>query len=177
MSNSALLKREFLKKWINGLRACRNFNKNMSISDRKKAIKLSADVAIASTRKASTQWSRALISDVVSTNADIVEQIVGYKVEKRALIACSKRIIRRSHVGIRKARRVVPRCLKSSAIAKKLVKNKTRALKKLVPGGEEMDESTLIKETLDYIVSLRVQVDVMRRLADAAERLYPSNIS
>ncbi|KAL8488721.1 hypothetical protein ACS0TY_024855 [Phlomoides rotata] len=181
MGNSALLKQEFLKKWIKGLQLCRNSNKNMSISDRKNAIKLSADVAIASTRKASIQWSRALLSDVVSrdgNNKGIVEQIVGYKVEKRALIACSKRIIRRSHVGVRKARRVVPRSvMKSSAIAKKLVKNRTRVLKRLVPGGEEMNEISLIRETLDYIASLRIQVDVMRRLANAAEKLVPSKIS
>lgn len=181
MCSSTLLKQEFLKKWIKGVHICRNFKQDMNILDRKKAIKLSADVAIASTRKAATHWSQALMADAVSrdgTNRILVEQILGYKVEKRAstgLITCSKRILRRSHIARQKARRVlVPQCVKASSIAKKLVKNRTRVLKKLVPGGEKMDEVSLIRETLDYVVSLRVQVDVMRYLASAAERLDPS---
>ncbi|MGG6712980.1 UNVERIFIED_CONTAM: hypothetical protein ITH36_25595 [Salmonella enterica subsp. enterica serovar Weltevreden] len=31
-----------------------------------------------------------------------------------------------------------------------------------------MDEVSLIKETLDYVMSLRIQVDVMKQLADQA---------
>ncbi|KAI3444090.1 hypothetical protein Pfo_000755 [Paulownia fortunei] len=180
MCNSALLKQEFLKKWIKGLNIYSKFNKDMNILDRKKAIKLSADVAIASTRKAATHWSQALMADVVSrdgTNRILVERILGRKVEKKGstgLIRCSKRILRRSHIARQKARRVVPQCVKASSIAKKLVKNRTRVLKSLVPGGVKMDEKSLIQETLDYIVSLRVQVDVMRHLASASERLEPS---
>ncbi|KAL0404356.1 UNVERIFIED_CONTAM: Transcription factor I-like 1 [Sesamum radiatum] len=168
MSNSSvfLLKQEFLKKWIKGLHTYSNFNKNMSIMDRKKAIKLSADVAIASTRKPATQWSRALMADIVGTNRILVEQVLGRKPDMKAasgLMKCSKKILRRSLIA---RRRVVPRrVMEASSIAKKLVKNRTSVLKSLVPGGEGMDEVSLIQETLDYIISLRVQVDVMRRLA------------
>ncbi|KAL6520693.1 hypothetical protein OROMI_032253 [Orobanche minor] len=196
--DSALLKQEFLKKWIKGLHLYNNCNKdNMGILDRKKAIKLSADVAMASTRKGTTHWSQALIHDVVSstngTNRNIVEQIIGHKLVRKnsnsnsrastscsgtgSTITCSKRILKRSRVIIssrRKARRsVAPRSVKPSSIARTIMKNKTRVLKSLVPGGDKMDERCLIQETLDYIVSLRVQVDVMRFLANAAERLEP----
>ncbi|KAK4415122.1 Transcription factor I-like 1 [Sesamum alatum] len=179
--NSAvlLLKQEFLKKWIKCLHTySNNFNKNTSILDRKKAIKLSADVAIASTRKPTTQWSRAVMANVVvsgdATNRILVEQVLGRKVDMTATsglimkMKCSKKILRRSLMA---RKRVVPgrRAMEASSIAKKLVKNRTRVLKRLVPGGEGMDEVSLIQETLDYIVSLRVQVDVMRRLA--AQRL------
>ncbi|KAK4482114.1 hypothetical protein RD792_011526 [Penstemon davidsonii] len=149
----------------------------MSILDRKKAIKLSADIAIASTRNAKTHWSRALMTSVSSrdgTNKLVVEQILGHKVEinKKALMMryCSKKILRRSRIARQKARKsnFVPQSARS--IAKKLVKNRTKMLKSLVPGGKELDDISLIKETLDYIVSLRVQVDVMRRLASASER-------
>ncbi|KAL6555200.1 hypothetical protein OROGR_006458 [Orobanche gracilis] len=171
----------------------------MGILDRKKAIKLSADVAMASTRKGTTHWSQALIHDVVSstnvTDRNLVEQIIGHKLVKKdnsnnnsrasssgcsgngSTITCSKRILKRSRVIIsdrRKSRRsVVPRSVKPSSIARTIMKNKTRVLKSLVPGGEEMDGRCLIQETLDYIASLRVQVDVMRFLANAAERLEP----
>ncbi|KAL0453852.1 UNVERIFIED_CONTAM: Transcription factor I-like 1 [Sesamum latifolium] len=168
MCNSSvfLLKQEFLKKWIKGLHTYSNFNKNMSITDRKKAIKLSADVAIASTRKPATQWSRAVMADVVVTNRILVEQVLGRKPDMRVtsgLMKYSKKILRRSLLARRRA--VPRRVMEPSSIAKKLVKNRTSVLKSLVPGGEGMDEVSLIQETLDYIISLRVQVDVMRRLA------------
>lgn len=172
-NSSALLKQEFFKKWIKGLRIYSNFKKEMTILERKKAIKLSADVAIASTRDAATHWSQALMAEVSGDGAAskiVVEQILGRKVagKKAPTIACSKKIVRRSHW--RKARRVVR---SSASIAKKLVRNRTRVLKRLVPGGEEMDGVSLIKETLDYIASLQVQVDVMRHLAAAGQRLDP----
>ncbi|KAG8367673.1 hypothetical protein BUALT_Bualt16G0097400 [Buddleja alternifolia] len=177
-NSSTLLKQDFLKKWIKGLQIYTNFKKakTMSIFERKKAIKLSADVAMASTRNPMTRWSRAVMANVPTDDDNaskiLVEQLSGRKIEKKALITCSRKILRRSRI---KARRVVRKStVKASSIAKKLVKNRTRVLKRLVPGGEEMDEICLIKETLDYILSLRVQVDVMRHLALAAERLDPS---
>jgi hypothetical protein len=50
-----------------------------------------------------------------------------------------------------------------------MVNRRTQVLKSLVPGGEFMDDISLIEETLDYIESLRAQVDVMRTLAKATE--------
>ncbi|GER52094.1 transcription factor [Striga asiatica] len=186
MSTSpATLRKEFLKKWIKGLHVYTNFNKgSMGILDRKRAIKLSADAAMASTRRAATHWSQALMDNVISSsngpNRILVEQILGRKLPAHnnnntnnlATIACSKRILRKSRI-ISAHRRVVPRRVKSSPdyVARKLVMNKTRVLKRLVPGGERMDEGCLIRETLDYISSLKVQVDVMRFLAAAAQKL------
>lgn len=165
-NSSALLKQEFFNKWIKGLRIYTNLNKEMTVSERKKAIKLSADVAIASTRNVSTHWSQALMAEVSGDGAAakvVVEEISGRKAvtrKKAPTMTCSKKIVRRSHV-----RRVVRSSnVKATCIAKKLVRNRTRVLKRLVPGGEEMDEVSLIKETLDYIASLQVQVDVMRQL-------------
>ncbi|KAL8040945.1 hypothetical protein ABFX02_10G133100 [Erythranthe guttata] len=187
MSNNSSLKQEFLKKWIKGVQTCSNLNKEMTISDRKNAIKLSADVAIASTRNESTRWSQSVMNDAVSTNRTLVEQILGRKLvsdrkNKPAAASvttsstnnCSKRILRRSRRH--KATRGVVRKSSSFSIAKKLVKKRTRVLKKLVPGGERIsDEYSLIRETLDYILSLRVQVDVMRDFAAAAaKRFEPS---
>lgn len=150
----------------------------MSILERKKAIKFSADVAIASTGNAATHWSKALVADVETSAAvddgaarTVVEQMLGRKlVAKKALvITCSNKIVRRSRAAAH--RRVVRSRVGATSIAKKLVRNRTRVLKRLVPGGQELDEISLIKETLDYIASLQVQVDVMRHLAAAAERI------
>ncbi|KAJ8562129.1 hypothetical protein K7X08_011420 [Anisodus acutangulus] len=181
MRNPSSLKQEFLKKWIKGLQICSATKKKMSIIERKKAIKLSADIAMASTRKSSTYWSHALLANASKddTNKIIIENILGNddNSSKRLIfnkasmgismsqkgIIRSKKIVKKSCKISRRARKISP-----NIIAKQLVKKKTQVLKSLVPGGEYMDDASLIKETLDYIISLRVQVDVMRHLANNA---------
>ncbi|XVE98673.1 hypothetical protein REPUB_Repub03eG0127700 [Reevesia pubescens] len=181
------LKQEFLKKWIMGLQRCGTSKKNMSILERKKAIKLSADVAMASARNGTTYWSRALITNAYSKdgtdNKHLVEQILGPESSERiiknkvstggALVMCNKRIrskkILKRSCGIRRTRKYAPKVGLASSIAKRLVRKRTQVLKSLIPGGEFMNEVSLIEETLDYIISLRAQVDVMRSLASASE--------
>ncbi|XP_044463376.1 transcription factor IBH1-like 1 [Mangifera indica] len=185
MRSSSSLKREFLKKWILGLQVC-NSSKNMSVFERKKAIKLSADVAMASARKGKTCWSRALIANASSNEngEELVKKILGSDYEKlkrnstvsRRRTRCRK-ILKRSYNRIRKAmKRSTPSRAKrfdSSSVAKKMIKKRTQVLKSLVPGGESMDEALLIEETLDYIMSVRAQIDVMRSFANATETKNP----
>lgn len=70
----------------------------------------------------------------------------------------------------RRIRKSAPKKMAASAVAKRMLKKRTHFLKCIVPGGELMDEFSLIDETIDYILSLRAQVDVMQRLADAFDR-------
>lgn len=178
-NSSTLLKQDFLKKWIKGVQICNPFKKDMNTLDRKNAIKLTADVAIASTRNTNIQWSHALMSDVVSRDESsriLVEQVSGRKIEKKTtagLVTCRKIVQKSRSIASRKARRVIEprRGMKAACMVKKLVKSRTKVLKSLVPGGKELDEVALISETLDYIMSLRVQVDVMRHVVNAAEKL------
>ena len=176
------LKQEFLKKWIMGLQRCSSSKKNMNILERKKAIKLSADVAIASARNGTTCWSRALIANASKDGNDkhLVEQILGPESERliakkvsTGALVCNKRIrskkILKRSCGIRRTRKCAPQVDLASSIAKWLVRKRTQVLKSLIPGGEFMNEVCLIEETLDYIISLRAQVDVMRSLASASE--------
>ncbi|XP_006343718.2 uncharacterized protein [Solanum tuberosum] len=182
MRNPNSLKQEFLKKWIKGLQICSATKKKMSIMERKKAIKLSADIAMASTRKSTIYWSHALMKNASKddTNKIIIKNILGsnddnnnnfnkasmgiYNSMSQNGIIRSKKIIKKSCKISRRARKIIS----PSIIAKKMVKKRTKVLKSLVPGGEYMDDASLIKETLDYIISLRVQVDVMRHLANNA---------
>ncbi|KAJ0954055.1 hypothetical protein HanRHA438_Chr00c32g0855281 [Helianthus annuus] len=60
---SSKLRKEFIKKWVKGLQICCSLKKNMDILERKKKIKLCADIALASTKNETTLWSIALISD------------------------------------------------------------------------------------------------------------------
>lgn len=173
-------KREFLKKWIRGLQLCSSSKKQMSFLERKKAIKLSADVAMASARNATTRWSFALISNASKddSNKGLVKCILGPESERLKTASMglalynkrnrSKKILRKS-CSVRQVRRGSSQMVTASSIAKRLVKKRTQVLKSLVPGGESMSDISLIEETLDYILSLRAQVDVMRHLANATE--------
>lgn len=174
------LKQKFLKKWIMGLQICGSSKKEMDILERKKAIKLAADVAMASTRTATTCWSRALIANAskCDENKMLVEHIMGSSQSERlsvksACMGCNKRIRSKKILGrsksISRVKKIAPQKILANSLAKRLVKKRTQVLKSLVPGGESMDEFSLIEETLDYILSLRTQVSVMRRLANATE--------
>ncbi|KAM7252731.1 hypothetical protein ACFE04_008240 [Oxalis oulophora] len=174
------LKRDFTRKWFIGLRICSSYTKkNMSLLERKKAIKLSADLAMACARNGTTRWSRALIASTSKDDKNklLVEHIisndqfetiktsnVSFGSNKRNIIRC-KKIVKRSRNVIIKRVKTKTKHSSSINIAKRLVKKRTQVLKSLVPGGELMDDISLIEETLDYIMSLRAQVDVMRTLA------------
>ncbi|GMH16621.1 hypothetical protein Nepgr_018462 [Nepenthes gracilis] len=178
------LEKEFLKKWVMGLQKWSSTSKEMSFLERKKAIKLSADVAMASARNGSTLWSRALIAGASKdpdTNAIVKHVVTGSTAF--ASLPPPIRLGRRrvcSNKALRKARinhfRRPSRKSAASSIVKRLVKKRTQVIKGLVPGGERIDdESCLIKETLDYVISLRAQVHVMQQIANAAELLNTNN--
>ncbi|KAL4654503.1 transcription factor IBH1-like 1 [Castanea sativa] len=187
MRHPSSLKQEFLKKWIMGLQRCGfSSKKSMSVMERKKAIKLSADLAMASTRNGTTCWSRALIANASRNheNKILAEQILGPESQslKKASstmppVICSRRIrskkiLKRSCSShVRRVRKFAlsQKVLSANSVAKRLVRKRTNILKSLVPGGEYMDDISLIEETLDYIAYLRAQVDVMRCVASATE--------
>ncbi|KAK9032540.1 hypothetical protein V6N11_056800 [Hibiscus sabdariffa] len=175
MCSPCSLKQEFLKKWIMGIQRCNYSKKKLSILERKRAIKLSADVAMASLRNGTTCWSRALIAKAANQGNDDEEHLVEQIVKKAPIrtVACNKRMMRSKKIlkrsrGVRR-RKCTAQATRPSSIAQRLVRKRTRILKSLIPGGEFMNEASLIEETLDYILSLRAQVDVMRSLAIASE--------
>ncbi|OIV99828.1 hypothetical protein TanjilG_26166 [Lupinus angustifolius] len=185
MRNSSSVKQEFLRKWITDLRKYSSQKKNMSMVERKNAIKLSADLAMASTRDETTRWSKALISNpsrdhnkkvltgyILDSSPHHTEKVLKKNLNN-LLPSCSKRVIRSRKI-MRTSRRMVHRSNKerviASCIAKRLkVQKRTRRLKNLIPGGEFIDDVSLVEETLDYIQSLRAQVEVMRGLVTASE--------
>ncbi|ESW26823.1 hypothetical protein PHAVU_003G151300 [Phaseolus vulgaris] len=173
MRNINSVKQEFLKKWIWCLRKYSSQKKNMSLLERKKAIKLSADLAMASTRNKTTRWSKALIANASknSSNKVLTAHVPGSSPPQRVRKSSTNyshstriRSCRRNRAVYRPRDRVV-----ASFIAKKLVQKRTRRLKSLLPGGEFMDDASLVEETLDYVQSLRAQVEVMRCLVTASE--------
>ncbi|KAK7388436.1 hypothetical protein VNO78_23252 [Psophocarpus tetragonolobus] len=170
------VKQEFLKKWIWGLRKYSSEKKSMSLMERKKAIKVSADLAMACTRNNRTRWSRALIANASKDGSSkiLTEHLLSSSLPIRksfnsTRMRSCRNILRRNRAVRRPKDRVV-----ASFIAKKLVQKRTRRLKSLLPGGEFMDDVSLVDETLDYIQSLRAQVEVMRCLVTASELMILS---
>ncbi|XP_043708298.1 transcription factor IBH1-like 1 [Telopea speciosissima] len=183
MPAPSTLKQDFLKRWVIGLQSFGSSSKDMSFLERKKVIKLSADVAVASLRAGKTCWSRALIANASKQEGGktLIENILGSEFDEKPTKPTmgafmshkrvrSKSILRRS-CSSHRIRKIAPKRVQASSIAKRLVKKRTQVLRSLVPGGESMDGFSLLEETLDYIISLKAQVDVMRCLVDASELL------
>lgn len=172
-------KQEFLRKWIMGIRKYSCQKKNMSLMERKKAIKLSADLAMASTRDQTTLWSKALINNASREDGNNMLASSPHHRERVRILMRKystnssplnyrKRRIRSVKV-LRRRNRTAKERVAASSIAKRLVQKRTRRLKSLLPGGEFMDDVSLVDETLDYIQSLRAQVEVMRCLVTASD--------
>ncbi|KAI3814706.1 hypothetical protein L1987_14350 [Smallanthus sonchifolius] len=180
MHNSSQLKNEFIKRWVQGLHLYCSSKKEMNLLERKKKIKLSADIALASARNSATCWSKAIISKAKKDegNTNLVNNLS--RLESKLMYAhkkvtChkrirSKKILMRS-CGVGKKMKPRHGSNLPTCVAKRLVKKRTQVLKRLVPGGESMDEYSIIKEALDYMLSLRVQVDVMKNLVNATTNL------
>ncbi|KAL4346073.1 hypothetical protein AHAS_Ahas11G0341900 [Arachis hypogaea] len=169
MRNQRSVKQEFLRKWITGLRrySC-DEKKNMSFLERKKAIKLSADIAMASTRDKTTRWSQALIANASSSG----DTLTGSSKNNSSRSRKKMLMMRRRRPKVKSAKKE----MSASCIAKRLAEKRTRKLKNLLPGGESIDEGCLVEETLDYIESLRAQIEVMRYLVTASQLIinpYP----
>ncbi|KAG1326500.1 transcription factor IBH1-like [Cocos nucifera] len=148
----------------------------MSFLQRKRAIKLTADVAMAFA-KDGAKWSHALIMNLAKKpkNKTLLRSILGSEYERLTKPCLSwkmpraKKILQRSfkmHSRIKKGARRLPGVNAASVHAEAAV-TRTKVLKRLVPGGEHWDNSSLLEETLDYVISLRAQVDLMHLLVKA----------
>lgn len=173
-----------MKKWIKGLKLINLRNKTINFIERKKAIKLSADIAMASTRRCMTCWSCAIVAQASNDEVDkvFVEYILAssndqeptslrklsimQRIRRSNKRVRTKKILNKSRAKVVKSIRRNSSSNAAKSMAKMLVKNRTKVLRNLVPGGELMDDISLVRETLDYLVSLQAQVDVMRTLVN-----------
>ncbi|KAL5699388.1 hypothetical protein ACHQM5_030299 [Ranunculus cassubicifolius] len=181
-------KEKFLKKWKVGLQFYGSASNEMTILERKEAIKLSADVAMASARDTKPYWSRALIAkaskqETTIFRKNLVRKILGddeyEKITKFSpLMATETNRVIRSRKILRKScdmRRIKKhaqnkRSVAARSIAKRMVKKRTQVLKGLVPGGENMEGFALLEQTIDYLLSLQAQVHVMHKLVNATSQ-------
>ncbi|XP_074572255.1 transcription factor IBH1-like 1 [Curcuma longa] len=181
MQLTSTFKLVFLKQMLLGVQLSAASSNSMSFHERKNAIKLSADAAIAFAR-GRTRWSQGLITNLSKNekNKDILKSLLGRKYDNLRKPYCKSLKIPRSKKILRRCLRMCSRRKKAgraqhdvckSVLAKALAKKRIQVLKKLVPGGESMDGFSLLDETLDYAMSLKAQVDVMRRLLKTSKAL------
>ncbi|MQL97516.1 hypothetical protein Taro_030208 [Colocasia esculenta] len=186
MQPTASFKLAFLRHMLAGIRLAGGVSSapGMSVLERKWAIKSAADIAMAFARGSRTGWSRALVADLSGQerNRALARSILGREQFERlsrpahppecSLLSGSKKILRRSSCRVRSRIRKRPpaprRATSASLLAKRMVRKRTQVLRRLVPGGKALeDDASLLEETLDYVVFLRAQVDLMQHLTNA----------
>ncbi|CAL5039722.1 unnamed protein product [Urochloa decumbens] len=173
-SESAMaFNRDLLKNLLQGLRAraeaC-SFGA-MSLHERKRAVKRSADVAMAAARGAAAggaraRWPKAILATAAASS-------VSSSGACKARRGRCKRVVRRcaSMKRTRSCAAAGSAAAASSDVARSLVRRRTMTLRKVIPGGDAaMDEAALLREAMDYVVHLRAQVDVLRRVSAAVQR-------
>jgi hypothetical protein len=129
----------------------------MNLHERKSAIKLSADVAMATTRGARARWPRALLASSTPS----------------CKVQVCKKIVRRCHGRTTSCSRARTALAAGSSreIARRLVRKRTKVLRSMIPGGQLLaDEVTLLREATDYVAHLHAQVDVLWRISNATQR-------
>ncbi|XP_066325623.1 transcription factor IBH1-like 1 [Miscanthus floridulus] len=191
-------KKAFMAQLLLSLRAAGQASKSMGLQERRDAVRLSSDVAMAlasararpsaaALRK--TAWARALVARHAAEqrNEALLRRIMGGAGYEMAAAAArvrkearSRRIVRRSHwvcsgAAGRKRRSSLQlaagsggggggsRC-SAMAAARRMVRARLQVLRSLVPGGEAMRGLSLLSETLDYVVCLKTQVELLQCL-------------
>ena len=178
----ASFKRDLLRNLLRGLRA-RSFDA-MSLQERKRAVKCSADVAMAKARGAAAggaraRWPKAVLAAAAAAASSSSSPAATCEARRSRL----KRVVVRRCVGAKRVRRGCYAAAKNAAaaassdVARRLVRRRTMALRKVIPGGDAArDEAALLREAVDYVVHLRAQVDVLRRVSAAAAAVQRSAI-
>ncbi|KXG20510.1 hypothetical protein SORBI_3010G212800 [Sorghum bicolor] len=180
----AAFKQGLLRNLLLGLRAC-SFDAAMSLQERKRAVKCSADVAMAAAAAAGSgraRWPKTILAAAAAASSSSHHSPGGGTCKVWKTACCRRRVMRRRVDAKRRILRGAAYAAASGAaaaascdddVARRLVRRRTMALRKVIPGGNAaamMDDAALLRETMDYVVHLRAQVDVLRRVSAAVQR-------
>uniref|UniRef100_A0A0E0EJM9 IBH1-like N-terminal domain-containing protein n=1 Tax=Oryza meridionalis TaxID=40149 RepID=A0A0E0EJM9_9ORYZ len=185
-------KKAFMERLLLSLQVAGLTSKSMGLRERRDAVRLSSDVAMASARGRAAPWARALVARHAAErrNEPLLRRIMGGDVYERAVsssaitagaaVARSRRIVRRSQrvacSSRRKRRSLAMAAAAASGVgggalaARRMVKGRLRLLRRLVPGGEALRGFSLLSETLDYVVCLKTQVELMHSLCKGSQQ-------
>uniref|UniRef100_A0A0E0LSZ6 IBH1-like N-terminal domain-containing protein n=1 Tax=Oryza punctata TaxID=4537 RepID=A0A0E0LSZ6_ORYPU len=186
-------KKAFMERLLLSLQVAGLTSKSMGLRERRDAVRLSSDVAMASARGRAAPWARALVARHAAErrNEPLLRRIMGGDVYERAVsssssaaatagaaVARSRRIVRRSQrVACSSRRKRRSLAMAAAAVsgggalaARRMVKGRLRLLRRLVPGGEALRGFSLLSETLDYVVCLKTQVELMHSLCKGSQQ-------
>ncbi|XP_051196392.1 transcription factor IBH1-like 1 [Lolium perenne] len=151
-------KQGFLRNFLVSLKSCRNGD--MSLQERKRAVRSSADAAMATARGSGAIWPRALLASSSPPSSSWWPRLLptAAKVKTTRCKSTARRCCR-------------PKRSSSEMIARRLVRKRTKILRGMVPGGELLDGVSLLREAMDYVVHLRAQVAVLRRVSNAMHHM------
>ncbi|XP_062196206.1 transcription factor IBH1-like 1 [Phragmites australis] len=185
-------KKAFMAQLLKSLRAAGQVSKSMGLRERRDAVRLSSDVAMAlasaqgRAAPRSATWARALVARYAAErrNEALMLRIMGGADYETAAVDAAAAAVARSRKEAR-SRRIVrrSRCVCSTgrkrrslltasggggcgamAAARRMVRARLQVLRSLVPGGEALRGFSLLSETLDYVVCLKTQVELMQCL-------------
>ncbi|KAF8691263.1 hypothetical protein HU200_040387 [Digitaria exilis] len=125
-----------------------------SLHERKSAIKSSADIAMATARGAGARWPRAILAASSSSPSPGKSRRC-----KRIVRRCLRARRSSRHGGTTAAAAAAAAAMMNSGeIARRMVRKRTKVLRKMIPGGELLlDEVSLLHEAMDYVAHLHAQ--------------------
>ncbi|OAY63064.1 hypothetical protein ACMD2_16501 [Ananas comosus] len=147
MKDHSSFKQAFMKNMLLGLKETNASSKIMSLQERKNAIKLSADVAMAFARGNMT-WTRAIVVANLAKKEQCealfrgilgkgYERMTRYSSYKSFKIQRSRKILKRSHKMCCVRRRNTTHRQQSlgvDVLARRMVEKRTQVLRRLIPG-------------------------------------------
>jgi hypothetical protein len=182
-------KKAFMEQLLLRLRAAGEESRSMGLRERRDAVRLSSDVAMALAVSAHhghtsctsppgkpAAWARALVARHAADrgNEALMRRIMGgargYEQvaaapERNRKAAQCRRIVRRSRRVLSKKRTASCGSGGSRAmVERRMVKARMRVLRGLVPGADGLRGVSLLTETLDYVECLKTQVELMQWL-------------
>ncbi|CAM0946498.1 unnamed protein product [Alopecurus aequalis] len=161
-SSTKAFRQGFLRSFLLSLKSCRSGA--MCLQERKRAVRSSADADMATAHGGGARWPQALLASTASPSSS--------SSWSRLLPAAAKvKITRRKSMARRCCHGRRTSSGSSEMIARRLVRKRTKVLRAIVPGGELLDGISLFREAMDYVVYLRAQVAVLRRVSDAMQHM------
>uniref|UniRef100_A0A804NQC9 IBH1-like N-terminal domain-containing protein n=1 Tax=Zea mays TaxID=4577 RepID=A0A804NQC9_MAIZE len=170
-------RKAFTAQLLRSLRAAGQASKSLGLRERRDAVRLSSDVALALAASARAPrsppaWARALVARHAAErrNEALLRRVLdgaGYELaaararkdaRSRRVVRRSRRVCSRGGGAGRKRRSLLlaagggGRCA-AMAAARRMVRARLRVLRSLVPGAEAMRGLSLLSETLDYVAS------------------------
>jgi hypothetical protein len=186
-------KKAFMAQLLLSLRATGQASKSMGLRERRDAVRLSSDVAMALASSSSARpaaWERGLVArhEAERRNEALLRRIMGgagYEMAAAAAAGSCRKEARCRRIVRRSRRVVLSACRKRSSgsvggggamAARRMVKARMQVLRTLVPGAERLRGFSLLSETLDYVACLKTQVELMQCLCRGSQSRIPGTV-